>query len=210
MPGEPWEPRIVAVPAREIPGDLLERFRHEPDIVEELSDRLRSQLHIESSIDLGGFAVSQDVTQIVGTVVTVRYVPKRISDNEQRLGHDAIAASLPAGAIVVVDARGCAGSVLGGVGAATLRNAGAAAALVEGVVRDLPEIAATGLGLVGRTAGIGSGRQTVALAEIGGAVTFGERAVTSGDVGLLNRSGLVCLPAWLGWDDVRGILADAS
>jgi hypothetical protein len=30
--------------------------------------------------------------------------------------------------------------------------------------------------------------------------------VTSGDFGIVNRRGLVMLPAWLPWDDVRALL----
>jgi hypothetical protein len=56
------------------------------------------------------------------------------------------------------------------------------------------------------TFGIQTGRPTIQVVEIGGRITFRDRLVTSGDLGLVNRRGLVMIPAWLPWDDVRAIL----
>ncbi len=208
MNEEPWRLTVSSPAVRDIPADILARLQSDPEIVEELSDRLRAQLGIESSVDFDRFAVKQGVGQHVGIIVTVRYVPKCVPSDAQRLGHDRIAAALPPGAIVVVDAHGCEGSVLGGVGAATIRAAGAAVAVVDGFVRDLPEIATTQLAVVGRYAGIRSGRPTAQAVEIGGAVTLVHQVVTSGDVGIVNAFGIVAIPAWLEWSEVSRILAD--
>lgn len=202
---ERWEPVVTAVAARDVPADLLERFRTQADIVEELSDRLRARLGIESSVDLGPFAANREQFAHVGTIVTVRYAPKTILTNEQRLGHERIAAAVPPGAIVVTDARGTGGSVIGGNAAATIAGGGAAVDIVEGLVRDLPEVDASGLIVLATTFGIQTGRPAIQVVEIGGRITFRDRLVVSGDVGLVNRRGLVMIPAWLPWDDVRAL-----
>jgi regulator of RNase E activity RraA len=204
---EPWELAVTVVPAREVPPDLLERFRTQADIVEELSDRLRVKLGIESSVDLGALAANRASFSHVGTIVTVRYAPKTVVTNEQRLAHERIAEAVPQGAIVVTDARGTSGSVLGGNAAVTIAGGGAAVALVDGLARDIPEVDASGLIVLATTFGIQTGRPTIQAVEIGGRITFRERLVSSGDVGIVNRHGLVTIPAWLPWDDVRTILA---
>jgi regulator of RNase E activity RraA len=205
---EPWRLAASTSATPTVPPDILARLRSEPDIVEELSDRLRTRLNIESGVDFASFAVKQDVKLHVGVIVTVRYVPKCVQNDVQRLGHDRIASALSSDAIVVIDARGCEASVLGGVGAATIRAAGARVAIVDGYVRDLPEIAAAQLAVVARYAGIRSGRPTAQVVEIGGQVTLMQQMVSSGDVGIVNASGIVAIPAWLDWDEVRRILTD--
>ena len=204
---EPWDLVSTPVAARDVPPDLLGRFRTQADIVEELSDRLRAKLGIESSIDLGPFAANRADFQHVGTVVTVRYAPKTIVTNEQRLAHDQIGAAVPPGAIVVTDAHGTTGSVLGGNAAVTIAGGGAAVEIIDGLARDIPEVDASGLIVLARTFGIQTGRPLIQCVEIGGRITFCERLVSSGDLGLVNRRGFVTIPAWLGWDDVRGLLA---
>jgi regulator of RNase E activity RraA len=203
---EPWELAVTPVAARDVPADLRERFRTQADIVEELSDRLRAQLGIESSVDLGPFDANRTAFHHVGTVVTVRYAPKTIVTNEQRLAHDRIAGAVPPGAIVVTDARGTHGSVLGGNAAVTIAGGGAAVAIVDGLARDIPEVDASGLIVLATTFGIQTGRPSIQAVEIGGCITFRERLVTSGDVGIVNRHGFVTIPAWLAWDDVRALL----
>jgi regulator of RNase E activity RraA len=205
---EPWEPTILPSMAPEIPPDILAMLQCRPDIVEELSDRFQAQLGIENSIDFGSFAVNRNAKLHIGVVVTVRYVPKCVPNNAPRLGHDRIAAALTPGAIVVVDAHGCEGSVLGGVGASILSAAGARAVVVDGYVRDLPEIAPTQLAVVARYAGIRSGRPIAQVVEIGGQVTLVHQLVASGDVGIMNPYGLISIPAWLSWNEVRRILTD--
>ena len=73
-------------------------------------------------------------------------------------------------------------------------------------MRDIPEIDATGLFVLAARFGIQSGRPLAQATEIGGRIAFRGRLVCSGDVGVLNRRGLVTIPAWLEWDGVRAIL----
>ncbi len=208
MIDEPWRLAVSKPAIPTVPPDILARLRSEPDIVEELSDRLRARLSIESGVDFANFAVKQDIGLHVGVVVTVRYLPKSVPSDVQRLGHDRIASALSSDAIIVIDAHGCEASVLGGVGASILRAGGGRVAIVDGYVRDLPEIASSQLAVVARYAGIRSGRPTIQVVEIGGQVTLMQQIVTSGDVGIVNSSGFVAIPGWLDWDEVRQILKD--
>jgi regulator of RNase E activity RraA len=203
---EPWSCTVAPTVARTVPVDIMNAITSSPDIVEELSDRLRSTFNLQSSVDFAGLSCNTITQRHAGPVVTVRYVPKAIPGDDQRLGHDKIAAALPADAIVVVSAHGCSGSVLGGVGAAMIREAQAQVVIIDGFVRDLPEIAETGLRVVGRHIGIASGRPATQMTEIGGQVVVQGQLVSTGDVAILNQYGMVCIPAWLDWAFVRDLL----
>ena len=96
--------------------------------------------------------------------------------------------------------------MLGGNAAVTIAGGGAAVDIIDGLARDIPEVDASGLIVLATTFGIQTGRPTTQAVEIGGRITFRERLVCSGDVGLVNRHGFVTIPAWLGWDDVRALL----
>ncbi len=205
---DPWVCTMTPIQFRAIPPDVVERVRTQPDCVEELSDGLRAEYGVESSIDFSGVCTADDSVRLIGPVVTVRYAPKRVRTNEQRLAHDRIAAALVPGAIVVVDAHDCDGSVLGGIGAAKLRAGGAAAYVVDGLARDVPEIADAGVVLVASNVGIGSGRPTVQAVQIGGEITCRGRYVCSGDVAVMNRYGLVTIPGWIDWDTVLRLIGD--
>jgi regulator of RNase E activity RraA len=202
---EPGSCALAPIGAREIPDDLAEKFRTRPDIVEELSDGLR-QRGIESSVDLAGYVTNRDRFVHAGPVLTVRYAPKRVKDNEQRLGHAQIGAAAIPGCVVLSDARGCDGSVLGGNAAVAIRAGGAAVYVLDGLARDIDEISATGLIVIAAEFGIRSGRPTAQAIAIGEPMTFLRTYVASGDVAVVNRNGLVVVPSWVAWDDVRAMI----
>jgi regulator of RNase E activity RraA len=202
---EPWSCALAPIGAREIPDDLAEKFRLRPDVVEELSDGLRLR-GIESSIDLSGYVTNREDFIAAGPVLTVRYAPKRFLDNEYRLGHAQIGAAAIPGCVILADARGCDGSVLGGNSAATIRGGGAAVYVLDGMARDVEEISAAGLIVVAREFGIRSGRPTTQAIAVGEPMTFVCTYVASGDVAVVNRYGLVVVPSWVAWDDVRAMM----
>lgn len=202
---EPWTCAIAPIAARPIPADLAEKFRTRPDVVEELSDGLR-RLGIESSIDLTGYVSNREQFAHAGPVLTVRYAPKRVRDNEHRLGHDQIGAAAVPGCVVLSDARGCDGSVIGGNAVTAMRKGGVAVYVVDGLARDIEEISATGLILVAARFGIRTGRPTIAAIAIGEPMTFVQTYAASGDVAVVNRHGLVILPSWLSWEEVRPLI----
>jgi regulator of RNase E activity RraA len=202
---EPWSCALAPIEAREIPDDVAERLRARPDAVEELSDGLRKR-GIESTIDLSGYESNRDVFVHAGPVLTVRYAPKRVRDDEQRLGHAQIAAAAIPGCVILADARGCDGAVLGGMGAETIRSSGAALYVLDGMARDIDEITAAGLTVTAARFGVRSGRPTTQAIAIGEPMTFVCTYVASGDVAVANRHGMVIIPSWLPWDDVRALI----
>jgi regulator of RNase E activity RraA len=202
---EPWHCAVAPIAAREIPADLAERFRTRPDVVEELSDGLR-RLGIESSLDLSGYASNREHFVHAGPVLTVRYAPKLTRNDDQHLGHEQIGAAAVPGCVILSEARGCDGSVLGGNAAATIRAGGAAVYVLDGLARDVDEITATGLIVVAARFGIRSGRPSAQAIAVGEPMTFITTYVASGDVAIVNRAGLVVVPAWVPWDEIRPLI----
>jgi regulator of RNase E activity RraA len=202
---EPWHCTVAPFVARDIPDDLAERFRTRPDVVEELSDGLRL-LGIESSLDLGGYATNAESFVHAGPVLTVRYGPKLTGNNALQLGHDLIGAAAVPGSVILADAHACDGSVLGGNAAAAIRAGGAAVYVLDGLARDIDEISATGLIVLAARFGVRSGRPTSRAIAIGEPMAFVRTYVASGDVAVVNRSGLAIIPSWLPWDEVRRLI----
>jgi regulator of RNase E activity RraA len=176
-----------------------------PDAVEELSDGLRA-LGVESSLDLGDWSANRDEIRLIGPVLTVRYAPKTVRDDDMRMGNAQLVPFIPPGAVLVEDARGCEGCVLGGRAAAMLAGAGAVAAIVDGSVRDPRECDQAGLAVIAARFGVQTGRQTLQMVEVGGRVTLRSRLVCSGDTAVLNRLGLAVIPQWVAWSDVRPLI----
>ncbi len=54
--------------------------------------------------------------------------------------------------------------------------------------------------------GVRSGRPTTHAIAIGEPMTFVRTYVASGDVAIVNRTGLVIIPSWVEWDEVRSYL----
>jgi regulator of RNase E activity RraA len=202
---EPWTCAVAPIGARAIPDDLAEAFRTRPDVVEELSDGLRRR-GIESSVDLTGYFSNREAFVHAGPVLTVRYAPKRLRDDENRLGHDKIGDAAVPGCVVLSDARGCDGSVIGGNAAVAMRRGGVAVYVCDGLARDVAEIDATGLILVAAKFGIRSGRASAQAIAIGEPMTFVRTYAASGDVAVVNRHGLVLIPSWVSWDEVRPLM----
>jgi regulator of RNase E activity RraA len=202
---EPWDLRVSPANPRELPADIAAKLRT-PDAVEELSDALRVKLKIESGLDLGHFQRNRDRFIHVGPVVTVRYAPKRIWDNEHRLGHDAIGAACVPGCVVLTDASGCPDSVLGGVAAQTIRRGGADVVVIDGLARDIDEVTEAGLTVMAARFGVRSGRPMAQAIAINEPMRFVGTYVATGDIAVVNQHGLVVIPSWLGWDDLRSAL----
>jgi regulator of RNase E activity RraA len=204
---EPWDCAVAPAIAREIPADLAERFRTQPDIVEELADGLRQKLGVESTVDLGRFACNRERFVCAGPVLTVRYAPRRVRGNDLRLGHEKIGGAAVPGCVVLVDARGCEGSVLGGNAARVIAGGGAALYIVDGLARDIEEVNRdTDLIVMATSFGVRSGRQVTQVAAIGEPITFVETYAASGDVAVVNRSGVAIVPSWVSWDAVREVI----
>jgi len=197
-----WPLVTRELPASSAPPDILERLRAMPDAVEELSDALES-IGVYTSVDLGDWCANRPAFLHVGPIATMRLGPKVVRAGDMRMGNAQIAPLLAPGSILVEDAHGCDGCVMGGFAARLLRDGGAEVAIVDGMARDPAECDEAGLTVVAATFGIRSGRETLQALEIGGPVTLRGRLFAGGDLGVVNRNGLVAIPSWLAWDDVR-------
>lgn len=206
---EPWPLVTRELLPSTAPADIVDRLRAMPAAVEELSDELRAR-GIASSVDLGDWCANRESFVHVGPIATMRFAPKAVFAGDMRMGNAQVAPLLPKGAILVEDARGCDGCVLGGYAAGLLRNGGAAAAVIDGMARDPQECREAGLTVVAARFGVRSGRETLQAVEIGGLVTLRGILVQSGDLGIVNRNGLVVIPQWFPWEDLRQFKALAQ
>jgi regulator of RNase E activity RraA len=97
--------------------------------------------------------------------------------------------------VLVIEAPDAVSSVLGGKAAQAAVSAGVAAVVVDGAVRDLDEIDATGLCVWSRGSTPITGRNRLEAVEINGPVQIGAVGVEAGDVVVADRSGIVFVPA---------------
>ncbi len=124
----------------------------------------------------------------------------RAEDN--RLGHDVIVKAIRSGDIVIADEHDCRGSIVGGNSAGKLKNAGAAALVIDGRGRDYADIHAGGLPTVAMEWGLASGRTSIELVGIGEPINFRGVAVNPSDVIVVNQWGMVIIPPSLSWESL--------
>lgn len=196
-----WDFLLRARPAREIPQNV-QSLLSRTDAVEVVTDALRS-INVGTYVE---FPAGTEATPAFGVrfgpVLTLRYIPKRVPSEENRVGHDKIVKAIVPGNVVVADEHDCVGSIIGGNSAAKLSKAGAAALIVNGVGRDLDEVHANGLPTVAARWGLGSGKIQIELASIGDPINFRGVAVSPTDVAVVNRFGMALIPDALGWDEL--------
>lgn len=132
---------------------------------------------------------------VVGRALTLRYLPMRTVGGPSRLAHRTAARGARPGDVLVVSTppRPTV-SVLGGIAARALVAAGLVAVVVDGAVRDLDEVEASGLAVwaSGRTPITGRGR--LDAIEINGPLDVAGIAVEPGDVVVADRSGIAFVP----------------
>ncbi len=133
---------------------------------------------------------------VVGRALTLRYLPMRTVAGESRLAHlTACEQARPGDVLVIAAPRDASSSVLGGIAAAAIVAAGVAGVVVDGAVRDLDEIDASGLAVWARAATPITGRGRLDAAEINGALDVAGVAVEPGDIVVADRSGVAFVPA---------------
>ncbi|WP_436664172.1 hypothetical protein ACOALA_03010 [Alicyclobacillus acidoterrestris] len=198
--GDEWKYELKPFTPRYIPPEVNEALSRE-GAVEDTADKLY-HLGIESVVNMQCDAIGDRI--LVGPALTARYLPRRTSGTDARLGHDIIATQAVPGAILLIEARGYRGSVLGGNAALKLKRSGIAACLVDGMARDSKEIKDIGFAVGAKEWGIGSGRSFTELTEVGGSICFQKIAVAPGDTVVANAYGFVVIPAFLPWNEVLG------
>lgn len=166
------------------------------DVLEELGYRLAVSVEILAA----RVAFSRPV---VGHVVTLRYLPERrdpasartVSD-APKLAHHRGFALASTSDVLVIDASGCPPvSAFGGVAAVAALAAGIGGCIVDGGVRDLDEIAASGLPVWSRFATPITGKWRLEAAAINEAVSCGGVQVLPGDLAVADETGICFVPS---------------
>jgi 4-hydroxy-4-methyl-2-oxoglutarate aldolase len=141
-------------------------------------------------------------SKVIGPALTLRYLPERstaaqltVGGSAGHLGNAALAAAARRGQVAVIDGGGVTEvSLLGGLAAADAQAAGIVAALVDGAVRDIDEIVATGLPVWASARTPASGRRRMEAVELNGWIGFGGVQVRPGDVAVADDSGICFVP----------------
>ncbi len=141
-------------------------------------------------------------TRAVGTAVTLRYLPERFTagrlrteQSSGRLGNHALIAAAREGDVLVIDGEGeCDASLFGGVAGKEALAAGVAAVLVNGAVRDVDELAASGLCVWASSRTPVTGRLRMEAVELNGWVGFCRAQVRPGDIVVADDSGICFVP----------------
>jgi 4-hydroxy-4-methyl-2-oxoglutarate aldolase len=151
---------------------------------------------------------------IVGQALTVAYVPERralshpeLRRSASRLAHHSVFAMAHNGDVVVVDARGTdAISVLGGMAAVRAHEAGVAAFVVDGGVRDLDELEKSGLAVWSRSLTPRTGKWRLEASSVNLPVVCGGVQVQPGDVVVADNTGVCFFPVEVAEKGLRRVL----
>ena len=147
--------------------------------------------------------------RIVGPAFTLRFIPRREDKASPEswsapVSTRAAIEQMPAGCVVVVDARGCADAgIFGDILCARLKKRGAAALVTDGSVRDVAGVRATGLPVW--AGGIAAPPSVAGLTFVGWQepIGCGGVAVYPDDIIVADEDGPVVIPAALVADIAR-------
>jgi 4-hydroxy-4-methyl-2-oxoglutarate aldolase len=184
---------------------LLDRLRACTGLAATVSDVL-DELGWLTSISGDLLKPRHDVVgPAVGQVLTLTYLPSRrhvlydgSSETPSRLAHLILYGLARAGDMVVIDARAEAPvSVLGGLAANAGTRIGLAGVIVDGAVRDIDQIATSGLPLWSRSITPRSGKSRMEAVSLNAPVHCGGVQVTPGDVAVADATGICFIPLGL-------------
>lgn len=172
--------------------------------VSDALDRRHLALTVSSNVlaPLDGSTLAQAAG---GRTITLRYLPARstptamVADGGRLMAHRTLFTTAKRGdvALIVGPVGGNPASLLGGESAIVAREAGIAACLLAGDVRDVDEIIASGLPTWCTRRTPATGRFRIEAAEINGPVELGGIQVRPGDVAIADASGVAFIPAEL-------------
>lgn len=200
-----------------VSGDLLDEIRAldgaattGSDVLDELG------LALAVPADILRPRVGRGVT--AGHALTVAYVPERralshpdLRRSPSRLAHHSLFAMARNGDVVVVDSRGTeAISVLGGMAAVSAHAAGVAAFVVDGGVRDLDELEASGLAVWSRSLTPRTGKWRLEASAVNLPVVCGGVQVRPGDVVVADHTGVCFFPVEVAEAGLRRLLEVAA
>jgi regulator of RNase E activity RraA len=139
---------------------------------------------------------------VVAQAITIRYLPERRSGShpelrrtQSKLTHHTAFALAKAGDVAVIEVGGApAVSVVGGIAAQSAVNAGIAACIVDGAVRDLEQIESLGLSVWARTLTPRTGKWRVEAVAVNRPIVCGGVQVHAGDLVIADETGICFVP----------------
>ena len=187
-------PRIGEVAGPGPDRGLVERLRAVTGLSSAFSDAL-DDIGVQTAVPASVLRPLRATDVRIGRALTLRYLPMRMRSGPSRLAHLTVSETARAGDILVVSSplSGVA-SVLGGKAAAAAFEHGIRAVVVQGPVRDLDEIDATGLAVWSTAATPITGRGRLDAVEINGPIEVCGVQCVAGDVVVADRSGVVFVP----------------
>jgi regulator of RNase E activity RraA len=175
---------------------VVERLRTVTGLSSAFSDEL-DLAGIRTAVPASVAPPLQPNQVVIGRAVTIRYLPTRATEpGNGRLAHLTLFEQIAPGDIAVISAPpGIDASVLGGRAAAAGVRAGLGGLVAFGAVRDVDEIAATGLAVWASRVTPVTGRGRIEAIEINGPIEGGGVQVTPGDVVVADANGIAFVPA---------------
>jgi 4-hydroxy-4-methyl-2-oxoglutarate aldolase len=175
-------------------AELVGRLRRVTGLASAFSDAL-DEIGVQTAVPASRLQPLRPTDVLIGRALTLRYLPMRTRTGPSRLAHLTVCETAQEGDVLVISAppEGIA-SVLGGKAAAAAVASGIAGIVVQGPVRDLDEIDATGLAVWSTAATPITGRGRLDAIEINGPVEVCGVQCVAGDVVVADRSGVVFVP----------------
>jgi 4-hydroxy-4-methyl-2-oxoglutarate aldolase len=195
-------------PARTRPADFhrlpsasLDRLRGLTGVSATASDVL-DELGFALTVPASVLRLRTTPRLVVGQVLTVRYLPERraaahpgLRGSPSRMAHHTVFALAQPGDIVVVDGAGTVDvSLLGGMAASSAMKAGVAACVIDGGIRDVEQLRATGVSVWSRAVTPRTGKWRVEAVAINEPIACGGVQVRPGDVVIADETGVCFLP----------------
>lgn len=196
----------IATPAPD--ADLVAALRAVTGLSSAVADEL-DMLGIRTAAPASALRPLRPEDVVVGRALTLRYLPVRTGGTGTgRLAHLTLFGSAGPGDVAVIAAPpGSTASVLGGRAAAAGVRAGLAGCVIDGAIRDVDEIVATGLPIWSARHTPMTGRGRIEAIEINGPVELAGIQVIAGDVVVADASGVAAIPAERFEEVARRILA---
>lgn len=198
-----------------LPSDLLATLRRLPGLVATVSDAL-DELGWSLAVPSSRLQPRHlDQAAAVGHAVTLRYLPSRrhllhegYTDSPPELAHHTVLRSAVNGDFMLIDASAVDGyvSVMGGIVAQTCVTQGLAGVVVDGGVRDLDQIRATGLKLWTRHVTPSCGKYRLEGVTVNGPISCGGVQVIPGDLVVADATGICFVPGDVVHDVIRRVL----
>ena len=193
---------VRAADFRRLPGPSLERLRRLTGVTATASDVL-DEVGLSLVVPSDVLALRTGPALVVGQVLTLRYLPERRSASHpelrrgpSRLAHHTVFAMAQPGDVVVVEVAGSAAvSVLGGLAAQGAAQAGIAGCIVDGGIRDLDQVRASGVPVWSRVVTPRPGKWRVEAVAVNVPVACGGVQVHPGDVVIADETGICFVPA---------------